>query len=36
VKSGYECGIGIKNFNDIEEGDMLESYIIETTTPGEF
>jgi translation initiation factor IF-2 len=36
VKSGYECGIGIKNFNDIEEGDMLESYIIETTAPGEF
>ncbi|MEE9447654.1 MAG: translation initiation factor IF-2 [Arenicellales bacterium] len=26
VKSGYECGIGIKNYNDIKEGDMIEVY----------
>ena len=26
VKSGYECGISIKNFNDIKEGDVIESY----------
>jgi translation initiation factor IF-2 len=26
VKSGYECGISVKGFNDIEIGDTLESY----------
>lgn len=26
VKSGYECGISIKNFNDIKEGDNLEGF----------
>jgi translation initiation factor IF-2 len=26
VKSGYECGIAIENFNDIKEGDVIESY----------
>ncbi len=26
VKNGYECGISIKNFNDIKEGDVIESY----------
>lgn len=26
VKSGYECGLNIKNFNDIEEGDIIESF----------
>ncbi|TCS73435.1 translation initiation factor 2 (bIF-2) [Sulfuritortus calidifontis] len=26
VKSGYDCGLSIKNFNDIEEGDMLEFF----------
>lgn len=26
VKSGYECGISIKNFNDIKVGDVVESY----------
>ncbi|MDX8397815.1 MAG: translation initiation factor IF-2 [Mariprofundaceae bacterium] len=29
VKSGYECGIGIDNFNDVQEGDCFEFYIIE-------
>ncbi|MFC1855107.1 translation initiation factor IF-2 [Thermodesulfobacteriota bacterium] len=29
VVSGYECGIGVENFNDIKNGDVLESYIIE-------
>ena len=29
VQSGYECGIGIHNFNDIKVGDILEDYIIE-------
>jgi translation initiation factor IF-2 len=26
VKNGYECGISIKNFNDIKVGDVIESY----------
>ena len=26
VVQGYECGIGIENFNDIKEGDILEVY----------
>jgi translation initiation factor IF-2 len=26
VRSGYECGLSIKNFNDIEVGDVLESF----------
>ena len=28
VKSGYECGIGIKNYNDIQPGDQIEVYEI--------
>lgn len=26
VANGYECGLGIKNFNDIKVGDIIESY----------
>ena len=26
VKEGYECGIGIENFNDIKVGDVIEAY----------
>lgn len=26
VASGYECGIGVENFNDVKEGDILENY----------
>ena len=29
VTSGYECGIGIENFNDIKVGDTIEAYIEE-------
>ncbi|MFT6868308.1 MAG: translation initiation factor IF-2 [Cyclobacteriaceae bacterium] len=28
VRSGYECGVSIKNFNDIEEGDIIEGFEI--------
>lgn len=28
VKSGFDCGISIKNFNDIKIGDVIESYEI--------
>lgn len=27
VSSGYECGMGIQNFNDIKEGDIIEAFI---------
>ena len=26
VKSGFECGIGVKNYNDIKPGDQIEIY----------
>ena len=29
VAKGYECGITIKGFNDIKEGDIVEAYIME-------
>ena len=29
VAQGYECGITIKNFNDVKEGDVIEAYIME-------
>jgi translation initiation factor IF-2 len=27
VASGYECGIGVENFNDVKRGDILETFI---------
>lgn len=30
VQSGYECGIGIENYNDIKVGDEIESFVEET------
>jgi translation initiation factor IF-2 len=29
VREGFECGIGIENFNDLKVGDLIESYRIE-------
>ncbi len=29
VASGYECGVGFENYNDIKEGDIVESFIME-------
>jgi len=29
VRTGFECGIGLKGFSSFEEGDILESYVIE-------
>ena len=26
VAEGFECGIGIENFNDVKEGDIIEAY----------
>ncbi|WP_456484762.1 translation initiation factor IF-2 [Desulfurobacterium sp.] len=30
VQAGYECGLGLENFNDIKVGDVVECYTIET------
>ena len=29
VNTGYECGIVVKKFNDVKEGDILEDFIME-------
>ncbi len=29
VHQGYECGIGLENYNDIKEGDVIECFLIE-------
>src|SRR6267142_1958127 len=29
VKAGYECGIGLANFNDVKIGDIIEAFKIE-------
>jgi translation initiation factor IF-2 len=31
VRQGYECGVGFKNFNDIEVGDQLVCFVLETS-----
>jgi len=31
IKQGYECGVGFKSFNDIQPGDQLVCYILETS-----
>lgn len=33
VKKDYECGISIEKFNEIQEGDIIEAYIIEKVMP---
>jgi translation initiation factor IF-2 len=38
VVAGYECGIGVENFNDIKVGDFLEAFVmlqVEATLSGE-
>ncbi|PTY79757.1 translation initiation factor IF-2 [Heyndrickxia sporothermodurans] len=29
VSQGYECGITIKNYNDLKEGDIIEAFVME-------
>jgi translation initiation factor IF-2 len=29
VASGYECGIGLENYNDIKTGDIIEAFDVE-------
>ena len=31
VQTGFECGIGIENFNDVKVGDIIEAFIMEET-----
>ena len=33
VATGFECGIGIENYNDLKPGDIIEAYEIEETRP---
>lgn len=32
VRKGFECGIGLRGFSEFEEGDKLESFVIEEVT----
>jgi translation initiation factor IF-2 len=29
VRSGYECGIGLQNYNDVKVGDVIEAFVTE-------
>jgi translation initiation factor IF-2 len=29
IRTGFECGVTLKGFNDFETGDILECYIVE-------
>jgi translation initiation factor IF-2 len=29
VRDGFECGIGLENFQDIKEGDVIEAFEVE-------
>jgi translation initiation factor IF-2 len=29
VREGFECGITLKNYNDVNEGDRIEAYTVE-------
>ena len=29
VREGFECGIGLENFNDLKVGDQVEAYVVE-------
>jgi len=33
IKKGYECGINIQDFKDIQEGDIIEAFTIEKSPP---
>jgi translation initiation factor IF-2 len=33
VQSGYECGIGLENYQDIKPSDVLEIYEMEEVEP---
>jgi translation initiation factor IF-2 len=29
VVAGYECGVGLENFQDVKAGDVLEAFAVE-------
>ena len=31
IRTGFECGIGLKNFNDVQIGDVIECFTLEKT-----
>jgi translation initiation factor IF-2 len=33
VKSGFECGIAIANYNDLKPGDIIEAFVKEKMAP---
>ncbi len=33
VRAGFECGVGVENFNDLKEGDVLEFFVVEEIAP---
>ena len=33
VRAGFECGVGISNFNDVKVGDILECFKLEKSQP---
>ncbi|MGK5082167.1 translation initiation factor IF-2 [Bdellovibrionota bacterium FG-1] len=33
VATGFECGIGLENYNDLKPGDIIEAYQIDLITP---
>jgi translation initiation factor IF-2 len=33
VRTGFECGVGISNFNDVKVGDVLECFKMEKSAP---
>jgi translation initiation factor IF-2 len=35
VRQGFECGIGLVNYNDIKANDEIEAFTIEKIAPTE-
>jgi len=35
VRTGFECGVGIANFNDVKVGDVLEAFSIQKVSGAE-
>jgi translation initiation factor IF-2 len=35
VRTGFECGVGIANFNDVKIGDVLEAFNVQKLTGAE-